>query len=372
MSEDRAKAVRKGLSRPADLFSAIGDLPDAEREVMLCIYREGRATFVQLVRETGIERDGVARALATLAASQLVFRYAFHNFEFYELNLRRTRALTYERFPSGPVIPLIYHFNLLCNEARTEAFAKAIRAVVKPGDTVFDLGCGTGILSLFAAQQGANVVAIEVDPIVAEAAEYFVKTAGFSNNVKVIQADVRETAFHNVADVVVCELLDTAMIAELQVPVMNFAVQTLLKPGGQAIPVSAETSAELVWVNYAFSAGLSFPIIHYEAHGARTAQLRLSAAIPYHSVNFGVENDLEFDGRFVLPVEETGSVNGLRLSTETWLTEDMSIDGSPWFNPPLVLPCEELAVSPGDQVEVRLSYGLGSGFSSIKYAINRQ
>lgn len=44
---------------------------------------------------------------------------------------------------------------MLSDHIRTLAFAEAITAVVKPGDTVIDVGTGTGILAMFAARAGA-------------------------------------------------------------------------------------------------------------------------------------------------------------------------------------------------------------------------
>jgi ribosomal protein L11 methyltransferase len=47
--------------------------------------------------------------------------------------------------------------------SRVGAFEKAIKKVVKKGDKVLELGCGSGILSIIAASCGATVVAVEAD-----------------------------------------------------------------------------------------------------------------------------------------------------------------------------------------------------------------
>lgn len=57
---------------------------------------------------------------------------------------------------------LDFHRELLADRLRTEAFRDAIRAAVKPGDVVVDLGSGSGILAFFAIEAGARrVYAIE-------------------------------------------------------------------------------------------------------------------------------------------------------------------------------------------------------------------
>ena len=46
------------------------------------------------------------------------------------------------------------------DRVRMSAYMRAMRAAIKPGDTVVDIGCGTGILSLLAARCGPARVAV--------------------------------------------------------------------------------------------------------------------------------------------------------------------------------------------------------------------
>lgn len=63
---------------------------------------------------------------------------------------------------------------------------------VKPGDSVLDLGCGTGALSLRAARRGARVKAIDISPGMLDIARQRAKEAGLSQSVEFEEMGVAE------------------------------------------------------------------------------------------------------------------------------------------------------------------------------------
>src|SRR5579863_2834137 len=66
-------------------------------------------------------------------------------------------------------------------------------ASIRPGETVYDLGCGDGRILIEAAQKyKAKAVGIEISPKIADQARAQVKKAGLAKDVQVIQGDLLE------------------------------------------------------------------------------------------------------------------------------------------------------------------------------------
>lgn len=84
------------------------------------------------------------------------------------------------------------HAHMLLDRVRVDAFARAIAAVVRPGDVVLDVGAGSGVLAILAARAGARrVYAIERSGAV-ELARRHVADNGVADVVEVIRADLLE------------------------------------------------------------------------------------------------------------------------------------------------------------------------------------
>jgi SAM-dependent methyltransferase len=112
--------------------------------------------------------------------------------------------------------------------------------VIRPGDTVVDVGTGTGVLAFLAHRAGAGrVIGLERSDMV-EYARVLKRTNCPKADVTFEQRDVLVDALPRVkADVVVCELLGNFGIEENMVTVLK-KVRRLLKPGGRLVPGNLE------------------------------------------------------------------------------------------------------------------------------------
>lgn len=126
---------------------------------------------------------------------------------------------------------------LLGDTLRNDAFADALKAVIKPGETVIaDIGSGTGFLSFLAERYGAKACHLyEVSDLLTLS-----KTLAKENGCKRCQFfHTHSTAVKKPlkADVVVSEILGNYALEENIIETLNDA-QRFLKPGGVIIPHS--------------------------------------------------------------------------------------------------------------------------------------
>ncbi len=71
----------------------------------------------------------------------------------------------------------------------TEFFAKEIP--IKKGDEFLEIGCGTGIISVFACWKGAkNVVAVDINPSAVKNTKDNAKLHNLGNKINAVQGDI--------------------------------------------------------------------------------------------------------------------------------------------------------------------------------------
>jgi len=139
--------------------------------------------------------------------------------------------------PDDAGFPLDLHHSMCFDSRRVELFEEALAAVVKPGDTVVDVGSGTGILSFLAWRAGAGrVIGLEKSEIVETARQ--VKERHYPDApVEFLRLDVLREALPDVrADVIVCELIGNLGLEEDIVPVLARLRTRILAEDGVMIP----------------------------------------------------------------------------------------------------------------------------------------
>lgn len=128
---------------------------------------------------------------------------------------------------------------MLTDRPRTHGFRRAIEAVVKPGQTVVDVGCGTGILSYFAARAGAERVHAIDNTLVIEDAKEIAKANGFADKVRFFSGDAGDFAMDGKADFIVSEWIGYFLMEEYMYGAFCQVRDKYLAEGGAVCPSAA-------------------------------------------------------------------------------------------------------------------------------------
>ena len=133
------------------------------------------------------------------------------------------------------------HEEMLKDKVRTESFRRAIlgNADIFRGRIVLDVGCGTGILALFAAEAGArHVYGIEKSGIATQA-QHIVDRNGFSDRITIFHAraeDVDLPLPQNSVDIILSEWMGYFLIYESMLDTVLFCRDRWLREGGIIMP----------------------------------------------------------------------------------------------------------------------------------------
>ena len=137
-----------------------------------------------------------------------------------------------------------WHFPMMNDRLRNEAYEAAIRRAVTPDALVLDIGTGAGLLSMMAARAGARqVVTCEMTGPVAAKARQIIARNGLQDRITVfnkpshaltVGADLPDRA-----DVLVSEVFDSDLLSEGVLSTIEDAHARLIKKGARIIPQAA-------------------------------------------------------------------------------------------------------------------------------------
>ncbi|KAL6887820.1 S-adenosyl-L-methionine-dependent methyltransferase [Trichoderma evansii] len=138
------------------------------------------------------------------------------------------------------------HETMLKDTVRTDAYRDFIynnKHLIK-GKVVLDIGCGTGILSMFCAKAGAaKVIAVDNADIIKKAAENIFNN-GLSDIITCVKGAIEEVKLPvDQVDIIVSEWMGYCLLYEAMLPSVLYARDKYLKPDGLLVPSSAT-----IWV----------------------------------------------------------------------------------------------------------------------------
>lgn len=125
---------------------------------------------------------------------------------------------------------------MVSDRSRTEAFAKAIQEVVQEGDSVLDLGTGTGLLAMLSAKAGAERVYAVDQAGIAQAAKKLVAANKLDDTIEVIHSNANKFELDEKVDTMVSEWLGHFGFAETMLDDVIICRDKNLKPGGTMLP----------------------------------------------------------------------------------------------------------------------------------------
>jgi type I protein arginine methyltransferase len=266
---------------------------------------------------------------------------------------------------------------MLADQHRLDVYWEAIGRHVHTDDLVLDLGAGSGVLSFFAAENGASVHALEHGPII-EAA----KAVGRANNVQNVtfhREHSRRFRSSEKFDVLLHEQIGNAVLDEMMVENISDIRQRLLKPGGKILPNRVDMFIEPVEVR----ADMRTPFAWQQRirgidFGAMLPTARLSSSYVYKEyrpfpfgrfltdqdplltidLNSVTPKDLPNYLAYERPVNAEGIMDGFCVYFRASFDDDLSFTSSPalpvtnWAVP--LLRVAPRTVQPGELIRLDL------------------
>jgi precorrin-6B methylase 2 len=272
---------------------------------------------------------------------------------------------------SGEVLE--WHASLLADSVRTERYRQAIDATVKHGDVVIDLGCGTGILTLFACRAGARrVYAIEAGEVI-ELARRLSAVNGFEDQVRFVPEVSTRAQLPERTDVLVTETLGNFGLGERMLGSVIDARRRFLKKGGTIVPTRVDLKVSPVecpaayesfdvWRNGLYGIDLSLARSHavnnVYAWRFEPAHL-LAEPLTLSRIELSRADEVDVLGRLSFNVRRAGVVHGIAGWFQAELAPGLYLSNSPpnvapnWAH--AFFPLERsLRVGQGDRVAVAL------------------
>ncbi|MEM2141688.1 MAG: 50S ribosomal protein L11 methyltransferase [Candidatus Thorarchaeota archaeon] len=250
--------------------------------------------------------------------------------------------------------------SLLSHRSRITKFRRAMEEVVTERSLVVDLGTGSGVLAMMAARMGARrVIAVDVEAESIRYAQLAARRNGLESRIEFVVCHFEDFVPDEPADIVVCEMLDSALLVEQQVPAVRHSLRRVLRRGGVMLPRWASVymvpvSCAQLWERFHVD-GLEFPPVPQTIDrgiSVDLADLQQVLTIDFNSSEIPTVVDAVLDFRIV----QEGLCHGLLALLEAGLSHDIRLqmeDGWRELLLPFSRPCH---LYPGQHLKVYIRY----------------
>lgn len=268
---------------------------------------------------------------------------------------------------------------MLGDARRNAAYRKALRSalVAAPSRLTLDIGAGCGLLSMFAAQAGAErVIGCEQSPVIAEIGREVAAANGWADSITLIAKECRTLTVPDDlperADLAIFELFDCSLIGEGVLHFLAHAREHLLTADARYLPAGARLRAMAVEYRIDRILDIDANLLNpYRASpnfvniDARTLDYRaLSAPFDLFDFDFASADPTPQELAIDVPALADGSVGAilfwfdLRLDADTVLSNAPDGDGLHWKQGLQFLP--EARVATGQTLPL-VAHHNGSG-----------
>ncbi|KAG8790826.1 hypothetical protein FRC12_010906 [Ceratobasidium sp. 428] len=235
------------------------------------------------------------------------------------------------------------HAVMIQDSVRTSSYATFILSnpQIFKGAIVMDVGCGSGILSMFAARAGARrVFAVEASGIGVKAEQNF-RDNGYEDIITLVRGKVEDITlpdgFTHV-DVIISEWMGYSLLYESMLDSVLHARDKFLRAGGLMAPSQCRLMGNLVEVPGIIKENVTFwDNVYGFKMSSMAKEVYDDALIDVVSANAVLTNDclikdlpiqrittrnLDFSSPFVLHASRPGKAHAFLLYFDTWFTTD--------------------------------------------------